>query len=337
MHVAVHSLSVTPSGRPTVLPSSHSVNVQDGTSSTNSPSSSFVAVNRVQTSGSTASHNRNMTNMHTAPSAPEVSALSVAPTAPTSNEQARSTLSSNSRYQERHEDTASAQISHSPTPPAAQVEITNPRNILRGNTPRELPLSPTGASSLHHTTGHNAGQQNSTGSYRTTGACEVTLQQCNLLWLLLRYLFPSNGEKVEESTLLHTLEQTWASHGQDSGLSIERLSDCHREVLHMWIKERRKLSRLRLMVDRQPSAQTLEMVERVLVMNDLRILRVKWKALKVQDKSQVVGSEDLLCRTFAIMTRTEGTEVLFKEGLERLKETSPNILGPDYSVISIYS
>jgi hypothetical protein len=47
----------------------------------------------------------------------------------------------------------------------------------------------------------------------------------------------------------------------------------------MWIKERRKLSQLRFMVDHQPSAQTLDMVERVLVMNDLRILRVKWKAL----------------------------------------------------------
>jgi hypothetical protein len=49
----------------------------------------------------------------------------------------------------------------------------------------------------------------------------------------------------------------------------------------MWIKERRKLSQLRLMVDRQPSAQTLDMVERVLAMNDLRILRVKWEALQV--------------------------------------------------------
>jgi hypothetical protein len=36
------------------------------------------------------------------------------------------------------------------------------------------------------------------------------------------------------------------------------------------------------------------------------------------------------------MTRTEGTEVLFKEGLEKLKEASPKILGPDSSVISIY-
>jgi hypothetical protein len=185
--------------------------------------------------------------------------------------------------------------------------------------------------------GHNAGQQNSTGSYQTAGACEVTLQQCNFLRLLLRYLFPSNSEKVEESTLLHTLDQAWASHGQESGFAMERLSDCQREVLLMWIKERRKMSQLRLMVDRQPSAQTLEMVERVLVMNDIRILRLKWKALKMQDQSQVVDSEDVLCSTFAIITRTEGTEALFKEGLERLKETSPNILGPDHSVISIYS
>jgi hypothetical protein len=79
------------------------------------------------------------------------------------------------------------------------------------------------------------------------------------------------------------------------------------------------------------------MVERVLVMNDIRILRLKWKALKMQDQRQIVDSEDVLYNTFAIMTRTEGTEVLFKEGLEKLKETSPNILGPDYSVISIYS
>jgi hypothetical protein len=52
----------------------------------------------------------------------------------------------------------------------------------------------------------------------------------------------------------------------------------------------------------------------------LRLLDV---ASKVQDQSQVVDSENLLCSTFAIMTRTEGTEVLFKEALERLKGTSP--------------
>jgi hypothetical protein len=57
----------------------------------------------------------------------------------------------------------------------------------------------------------------------------------------------------------------------------------------------------------------------------------------VQHKSQVVDLEDLLCSTFAIITRIEGTEVLFKEGLERLKGSPPKILGPNYLIISIYS
>jgi hypothetical protein len=37
------------------------------------------------------------------------------------------------------------------------------------------------------------------------------------------------------------------------------------------------------------------------------------------------------------MTKTEGTEVLFKEGLDRLKETSPEVLRPNDLTISIYS
>jgi hypothetical protein len=91
------------------------------------------------------------------------------------------------------------------------------------------------------------------------------------------------------------------------------------------------------MVDRQPNAQAPEMVERALVMNEFRILRLTRKTLKVQYQSQVVDQEELLCSTFTITKRTEGNEVLFKEGLERLRETSHKTLGLDYSVISVYS
>jgi hypothetical protein len=52
---------------------------------------------------------------------------------------------------------------------------------------------------------------------------------------------------------------------------------------------------------------------------------------------RLIAPEDLLCSTFAIMTRTKGTEVLFKEGLDKLKETSPEVSNPDDSVISIYA
>jgi hypothetical protein len=75
----------------------------------------------------------------------------------------------------------------------------------------------------------------------------------------------------------------------------------------------------------------------VLVINDLRILRLKWKALRVPDHGQDSTPENLLCSTFAIMTRTQGTEALFKEGLEKLKETSSEVWSCDASVISIYS
>jgi hypothetical protein len=91
------------------------------------------------------------------------------------------------------------------------------------------------------------------------------------------------------------------------------------------------------MIDRQPSAQTLEMVGRVLIMNDLRVLRLKWKELKVYSNIQDITPQSLLCRTFAIMTKTEGTEVLFKEGLDMLKETSPEVLRPDDLTISLYT
>jgi hypothetical protein len=189
-------------------------------------------------------------------------------------------------------------------------------------------MSPTGASDLHYTTGHNANQKNNSGGIQLASASEVTIQQCDLLTLLLRYFFPRNGEMVEETALLNSLEQVWASHDKGSRLTTEQVSDCHREVLLIWIMERRKLSELQLMVGRQPSEQTLDIVERVLVMNDLRILRLKWKALKLHVSGQDVAPEDLLCSTFASMTRTEGTEVLFKEGLAGLKETSPEILRP---------
>jgi hypothetical protein len=257
-----------------------------------------------------------------------MSVLSVAPNISRSYEQSGAAPSPNSQRQGRTEDTTSAYMSHSPTPPAAQVGIGHLGSLSPNTTSKVLPLSPTGASDLHYTTGHIADQQNNSSSIQLAGASEVTIQQCDLLKLLLRYLFPRNGEMVEESALLNSLEQVWASHEQGSRLTTEQLTDCHRDVLLDWIMERRKSSELRSMVDRQPSENTLEIVERVLVMNDLRILRLKWKALKLHVSGQDVAPEDLLCSIFAFMTRTEGTEVLFKEGLAGLKETSPEILRP---------
>ena len=56
----------------------------------------------------------------------------------------------------------------------------------------------------------------------------------------------------------------------------------------------------------------------------------------MHDHGQDSTPMSLLCSTFAIMTRTQGTEALFKEGLERLKESSSGV-SYDVSVIPIYS
>jgi hypothetical protein len=215
--------------------------------------------------------------------------------------------------------------------------ITHPENFSRNNATRVLPLSTTGISDPTHTMGRTIDHQNSLSSNQMPEPCEVTLSQCELLRLILEYLFPRNSERADELALLHSLEQVWASHEQVFRLAMERHFKSHHEVLLIWISERRKTSQLRTMIERQPSVQTLGMVDRVLAMNDLRILRLKWKGLKLHNGSRDVSPEGLLCSTFAIMTKTEGTEMLFKEGLDRLKETSPGVMRTDDLVISIYS
>ncbi|KAI0571713.1 hypothetical protein Alg215_10226 [Pyrenophora tritici-repentis] len=87
--------------------------------------------------------------------------------------------------------------------------------------------------------------------------------------------------------MLRSLEQVWTSHEHDFRLIMEQRFNDHQRALHIWIGQRRKTSQLQMMIDRQPSAQTLEMVDRVLVMNDLRILQLKWKALRLASPIRV--------------------------------------------------
>lgn len=63
----------------------------------------------------------------------------------------------------------------------------------------------------------------------------------------------------------------------------------------------------------QSNAQSLEMVQRLLALNDLGALHLKRRAHRVQFEGPVVTSENLLCGLFAIMTNMKGTEPLFKE------------------------
>lgn len=333
---AVRILAGTPSGRSPVPTSPHLPNTQNGVLSSISAPSTFVAANRVPLSCSLAAGRHSSTIIPKASSFSETSVLSVAPNTLNDQEHSGTPPSSNSQWHRRYEDAMSTESSHSPTLPVDQAMLVDTGRLSQVNTSRVLALSPVLSSESCCATDPNADQQNVSTSDRMPGPSEVTLlQQYDLLSLLLRYLFPLDDRKVDESTLLCSLEQIWASREHDFELALEPQFDACHKALCIWIEQRRKTSELRSMIDRQPSAQTLEVVGRVLALNDVRILSLRWEALRVSAETRTTSPEDLLCSTFAVMTRTQGTEPLFKEGLNNLRETLHEFWGSGDPVISI--
>ncbi|KAF2267957.1 hypothetical protein CC78DRAFT_32995 [Lojkania enalia] len=150
---------------------------------------------------------------------------------------------------------------------------------------------------------------------------DIDMLQFELLPSLMKYFFPKNGPQTDEYTLLHMLEQVWARNESTFRRQMGSLYDAQGKVLQAWIEERRKISQLQRSMEGQPGVPHSEMIDRLLAMNDLRVMRLKWKAMTTYDGSQGVSPEELLCRTFATMTKTEGTEHLFQGGLEKLNES----------------
>lgn len=151
----------------------------------------------------------------------------------------------------------------------------------------------------------------------TSLAPDTSLMQCEILGSLMQYLFPKHTSPPDEAAVLHKLETLWHINASIFHKQIGPLYDLQSKVLLSWIAERRKITQLRHALTFAPGVAASEMVERLLAMNDLRVMRLKWKNMSSADG---LSAEDLLCRTFAVMTNTEGTEYLFKDGLDRLNE-----------------
>jgi len=146
---------------------------------------------------------------------------------------------------------------------------------------------------------------------------DLGLLQCEVLGLLMQYLFPRNTTPPEENHVLYRLEVLWHHGAPVFRKQIGSLYDLQAKTLSSWITERRKMTQLRCEFAYAPGVPAAEMVGRLLAMNDLRVMRLKWKNMSSADG---LSAEDLLCRTFSIITNTEGTEYLFKDGLDRLNE-----------------
>jgi hypothetical protein len=243
-----HTLAATSSERPsaTLGPPFHHVQ-DDLPDPTSTHTNSFVAVNQIPT------------NTHTAPGPCGTSVLPVTPNVPSSLGQPRASSLPSDQRRERN-DAGRAQSPHSPVRPTTQVTITNPANLPQSDASRVLPSSRTETSGTRHPTSYNTGQHGP-NSNPPAGSREVSLPQCELLSLLLKYLFYHNGEHDEESIMLQSLEQVWTSHEQDLGSIMDQRFNDHHKALCIWIGMQRMTSQLRMMIDRQRPPHSASEVE----------------------------------------------------------------------------
>ena len=120
----------------------------------------------------------------------------------------------------------------------------------------------------------------------------------------------------DEAALLQRLHALWF-HGES--LFRTELSthyDLVSKILTAWLHERQAILALRHSMYANPEVPHAALVDRLLTMNDLRAMRLKWKNMSSVDG---MSPEDLLCMAFKVMTNTEGSEYLFKDGLARLE------------------
>lgn len=146
-------------------------------------------------------------------------------------------------------------------------------------------------------------------------AHDIRLLQCEVTAGLITFFYPRSASPPDESPLLQRLHTLWY-HGEALFRpELDSNFDLVSKILTSWIHERQAITALRHSLASQPGLNYIGLVDRLLAMNDLRVMRLKWKNMSTVDG---LSPEDLLCQAFRVMTSTEGSEALFKEGLERL-------------------
>jgi hypothetical protein len=205
------------------------------------------------------------------------------------------------------------------------------------NETRALTSPPIGPPDLQPAREHSTDQRDVPSSHQDSDSSKDALfQQGHLLSLLLRHMFYRNDKTVDETILLGSLEQIWTSHEHSFKLALEPRFDGCRKALRIWICLRRKTNELCSLVQHQSSPRTLDLVERALAKNEIRMLHWEWEELRTHVNGQAMSPDDLLCSAFAIMTRTREMETIFMEGLDNIRKTTPKVCSPEDSFISIY-
>lgn len=150
------------------------------------------------------------------------------------------------------------------------------------------------------------------------GTVELRALQCEVTAMLLHWLFPKPSHPPDEPGLLHRINTLWY-HGEpifrpELGAHFDLTS----HVLTAWLQERYAIASLQHALATHPGlpSSSTAIIDRLLAMNDLRAMRLKWKNMSPVDG---LSPEDILIRAFCVMTMTEHTEFVFKEGLSRVE------------------
>jgi len=150
----------------------------------------------------------------------------------------------------------------------------------------------------------------------TVPTTDLRLLQCEVTAGLFTFFFPRATMPPDEAALLQRLHTLWF-HGEALfRAELPTHYDLVSKILTAWLHERQAIAALRHSMASNPGATHAGLVDRLLAMNDLRAMRLKWKNMSPIDG---LSPEDLLCMAFRAMTNTEGSEYLFKDGLARLE------------------
>lgn len=153
-------------------------------------------------------------------------------------------------------------------------------------------------------------------SRQSIPTADLRLLQCEVTAGLFTFFFPRPSTPPDEAALLQRLHALWF-HGESLFRSeLSTHYDLVSKILTAWLHERQAIAALRHSMAANPGVSHVGLVDRLLAMNDLRAMRLKWKNMSPIDG---MSPEDLLCMAFKVMTNTEGSEYLFKDGLARLE------------------
>ena len=144
---------------------------------------------------------------------------------------------------------------------------------------------------------------------------ELRLLQCEVLALLIQYMFPKPTSPPDERIVVSQIQNLWYLGEVMFRADLGPHYGIRSRVLHAWLHERQSITSLRHSLMTQPGVSAAGIMDRLLAMNDLRVMRLKWKNMSPLEGA---SPEDLLCRTFAAISNTENTEHLFRDGLDRL-------------------